>query len=188
MGRSPRLIPPLVPSVPNADHERTAQDVILQIEADVEHQAKDNPSRRQKFYQSHYANSHRGPKIVYTSYQLCTDIEKYGKINSRRDLLSSFLDLMTLMRLLTYTQKPPIIHWTCQTHLTPFLTYYASELKPHVANSTLCFSRVAKFQNLNQCSRMKASKNTSLEEHHQFSLLWSQSPIFSEMGWLQPQT
>ena len=141
MGQSPRLIPPLIPSVPNTVDESTAQEVISQIESDVV-QAKDNLLQA-KIYQSYYANAHRSPEIPYAigdRVMLSTlhrrreyknrDEKRAAKFFPRFDGPYEIINVHTATS--NYTLELP-------NSPNTFPTYHASELKPHIANDPLLF-------------------------------------------------
>jgi hypothetical protein len=68
LGRSPRIIPPLIPNslTPTvaASPEGIRASELISCLSDNENEAKDNLLQA-KIFQSHYANQHRGPEVVY---------------------------------------------------------------------------------------------------------------------------
>jgi hypothetical protein len=64
LGRSPRILPPLVPSPTHASVDETAARRIIADIADYEYEAQD-ALIASKVAQAHFANTHRSPEIVF---------------------------------------------------------------------------------------------------------------------------
>jgi len=102
LGRSPCLIPPLVPNTltpPSSDEHHTlqAQKIISQIETDVA-EAKDNLLRA-KVFQMYYANLNRSPDIPFEvgDKVMLSTLHRRQQFKKKGGVLSFFLALMVLI-------------------------------------------------------------------------------------------
>ena len=145
LGRSPRLIPPIVPDVfpPSADNDAKHDVVkmISQIETDVA-EAKDNLLQA-KVFQSHYANLNRSPdnpfkigdKVMLSTLHRRQQFKKKGEKRAAKffprydgpyDVIDEHLATSN------YTLELP-------NSLNTYPTYHASELKLFVPNDASLF-------------------------------------------------
>jgi hypothetical protein len=144
IGRSPQLIPPIIPTV-LPDTLRSAasnvEDVISQIQTDV-FEAQDNLLRA-KIFQEHYANSHRGVEVVYevgnlvmlSTFNRRCNYHKKGDKRAAKFFPhwdSPYKVIATHPESSSYTLDLP-------AGCGDFPTYYASELKLHMANDASLF-------------------------------------------------
>jgi hypothetical protein len=146
LGRSPRLIPPIVPAalIPptsNEDQALKAQQLISQIETDVA-EAKDNLLQA-KVVQAHYANMNRSPdipfkvgdKVMLSTLHRCQQFKKKGekqvaKFFPRYDGPYNIIDAHVATS--NYTLDLP-------NSPNTYPTYHASELKTFVPNDASLF-------------------------------------------------
>jgi hypothetical protein len=144
LGRSPRLIPPMVPTdLPDnlRSAAPTAEDVISQIRTDVM-EAQDNLLQA-KIFQEHYANSNCADKFVYhvndqvilSTFNRRREYHKKGdkrvaKFFPRWD--GPYRVIKSHPESSSYTLELP-------AGRGDFPTYYASELKLHVPNDPVLF-------------------------------------------------
>ena len=156
LGRSPQVIPPLVPTQAPMDPHSTDQDtaqaiqIIEQIETDVA-EAKDNLLQA-KVFQTHYANLNRSPEIPYNigdKVMLSTlhRRQQYKKKGGKRaakffphydgpyDVVDSHAETSN------YTLELPNAPNT-------FPTFHASELKPFIPNDPVLFPHMELLQPL----------------------------------------
>jgi hypothetical protein len=144
LGRSPRVIPPIVPEalniVPSTDAEQ-AEKLISQIALDVE-EAKDNLLQA-KIFQSHYANQHRGadPKYAVGDKVMLSTLHRrneYKKKGEKR--VAKFFPRYDGPYTVTDTH-PEASTYTLEMPNSPnvFPTFHASELSPHIANDPVLF-------------------------------------------------
>jgi len=144
LSRSLRLIPPMVPTNLPDDLRSaapTAEDVVSQIQTDIM-EAQDN-LLQEKIFQEHYTNLDHGDEFVYqvgdqvmlSTFNRRREYRKKGdkhavKFFPRWDgphkVMKSHLES------LSYTLELPTGH-------RDFPTYYASELKLHIANNPVLF-------------------------------------------------
>ena len=148
LGRSPRLIPPIVPTqLPDTIRSAasTAESVITRVNTDVK-EAQDNLFKA-KLFQEHYANANRGSEFVYKvgddvmlstfnrrrEYRLKGE-KRSAKFFPRWD--GPYKVIKAHPESSSYTLDLP-------RDRNSFPTYYSSELKLHVANDPALFpSRV----------------------------------------------
>jgi hypothetical protein len=82
-GRSPRLIPPLVPTATNlTPAEADAREIITRLELDVK-EAQDNLLAA-KIRQAYHANEHRAPEIIYNEGDLVMLSTEHRRRNYKR--------------------------------------------------------------------------------------------------------
>jgi hypothetical protein len=148
LGRSPRLIPPIVPTdLPDTVQAAasSAESVISRINTDVM-EAQDNLLQL-KIFQEHYANSNHGAEFTYK----VGDIVMLPTFHRRREFRKKGDKCST--KLFPRCDGPYKVikaHtesslYTLELHPTrnKFPTYYTSELKLHVLNDSSLFpSRV----------------------------------------------
>jgi len=146
LGRSPRLIPPIVPTTitdtrSNADEAIRARDLIKNIETDVA-EAKDNLIQA-KVFQTHYANLNRSPdlpfnigdKVMLSTLHRRQEYKKKGekraaKFFPRYDGPYNITDVHAETS--NYTLELP-------NSPNTFPTYHASELKSFLPNDSDLF-------------------------------------------------
>jgi hypothetical protein len=135
MGRSPRLIPPLIPDsltpiTTQPDETQRAQKLIVDLQMGV-NKAKDNLLQA-KIFQSFYANQHRSPdppfkigdEVMLSTLHRRQEFKKKGekraaKLSPRFDGPYQIIDAHTVSS--NYTLELP-------NSPNPYPTYHASEL------------------------------------------------------------
>jgi len=146
MGRSPRVIPPLVPSelppdIAGTDDAALASTVIDQIATDVD-KAKD-ALLHAKVTQAHFANADRGREVVYA----IGDLVMLSTLHRRNEYkkkgekcVAKFFPHFDGPFKVTKTH-PETSSYTLEMPNSPnsFPSYHASELKPHFANDPTLF-------------------------------------------------
>jgi len=170
LGRSPRLIPPLVPqpsqSTPSDTEEALrAQDLIVQIHTDVA-EAKDNLFQA-KVFQTHYANLNRSPDIPF---QLGDKVmlstlhrrQEYKKKGEKR-AAKFFPRYDGPYDIIMYMQHHPTIPSNYPTHLTHTLLITHLNLNP-TYQVIPTSSRVANYHNHYPSSPPMDSKNSSFKK------------------------
>jgi len=144
LGRSPRLIPPIVPTnLPDnlRSAASNAEDVASLIQTDVM-EAQDNLLQA-KIFQEHYANSNRGEEFVYqvndevmlSTFNRRRDFRKKGEKRSAKFFPrwdGPYKIIKSHPESSSYTLELP-------AGRGEFPTYYASELKLHVPNDPALF-------------------------------------------------
>ena len=146
LGRSPRIIPPLVPATPSnpstpEDDASRAREVIERVHTDVA-EAKDNLLLA-KIFQTHHANIHRsleppfqvGDKVMLSTLHRHQEFKKKGekraaKFFPRYDGPYNIIDEHAATS--NYTLELP-------NNPNTYPTYHASELKKFVANDPVLF-------------------------------------------------
>jgi hypothetical protein len=144
LGRSPHLIPPIVPSEPPDDLRSAAvrtEELITQIRTDVM-EAQDNLLQA-KIFQEQFANTNRGEEFIYQVGDMVmlstfNRQRKYRKKGEKQ--AAKFFPRWDGPYKVTVTH-PESSLYTIDLPLDcgDFLTYYASELKLHIANDAMLF-------------------------------------------------
>ena len=139
-GRSPRIIPPLVPDSPStreaSDAEITARDIIQQLELDVK-EAQDHLLAA-KVRQAYHANQHRGEEVMYEEGSLVMLSTKNRRRNYKKKgqkrvakFMPRFDGPYTVVK--AFPEKS---EYTLRLPNNPktFPGFHASLLKPHIPN------------------------------------------------------
>jgi hypothetical protein len=144
LGRSPRLIPPMVPTdLPDNlwSAAPTTEDIVSQIRTDVM-EAQDN-LLQVKIFQEHYANSTRGNEFVYQvgDHVMLSTFNRRREYHKKGDKRATkffpqcngpYRVIKSHPKSSSYTLELPAGCWD-------FPTYYASELKLHIPNDPVLF-------------------------------------------------
>jgi hypothetical protein len=141
-GRSPRLIPPLLPLTENVmPPETLAREIINRVQLDVQ-EAQDNLLAA-KIRQAYHANTHRAPEVVYKAGDLVMLSTSNRRRNYKRKGKKRAAKFMprhdgpyTVVR--AFPEKS---EYTLQlpNNPTTFPGFHASLLKPFVANDAELF-------------------------------------------------
>jgi hypothetical protein len=124
LGRSPCLIPPLVPDsltpiTTQPDETQHARKLIVNLQTDV-NEAKDN-LMQMKIFQSFYANQHKSPELPFKigdEVMLSTlHHQRSSRRKGKNGLLSFFRALTVHVKLLTHIQHPQTIPLNFRTRL-----------------------------------------------------------------------